>query len=69
MNGTPTLFLDQFGSHIFANTVKELRSKVNGGGCRVGKMYVDQKNGSTIHIGYVVGPRWFTAFQRVERAA
>jgi hypothetical protein len=32
-------------------------------------MFVDKKDGSTVHIGYVIGQHWLTAFQPVERAA
>lgn len=63
MKGIPTLYLDQYGQTVFASTVRELREKCGGA---VSKMYVDQKNGKTVHIGYVVGKRWFTAFHRVE---
>lgn len=66
-NGKPTLYRDQYGSEIVARTVKELRE--NSGGGSVRKMYVDKKDGSTVHIGYVVGPHWYTAYQRVELPA
>jgi hypothetical protein len=36
------------------------------GGSRVRKMYVDKKDGRSVHIGYVVGQHWLTAYQRVE---
>ena len=36
------------------------------GGGRVSKMYVDKKDGRSVHIGYVVGQHWLTAYQRVE---
>lgn len=38
------------------------------GGSRVSKMYVDKKDGRSVHIGYVVGQHWLTAYQRVENA-
>ena len=60
MNGKLMLYIDQWGNRYMARTVKELREKVGGG--RVGKMYVDQKIGSTMHCGYVVGQHWCTAF-------
>jgi hypothetical protein len=68
MNGKTTLFIDQYGSKYWARTVRELRSKVGMGGSRVSKMYVD-KDGGSIHVGYVVGAHWLTAYQRVEREA
>lgn len=68
MNGNQTLYLDQYGNHYFAKTVKELRSKVDGGGSRVSRMFVYKRNGSTAHVGYVIGAHWLSAFQPVERA-
>ena len=58
------IFIDQHGDLVWARTVKELREKVGGG--RVGKMYVDKKDGRTVHCGYVVGRRWFSRFASVE---
>lgn len=59
-----TLFIDQFGTPVWARTVKELREKCGGG--RVSKQYNDKKDGSVVHNGYVVGSRWFTAFSPIE---
>lgn len=64
-----TLYLDQWGNKFWAATVKELRSQIGMGGSRVGKMYVDKKDGGALHVGYVVGPHWLTAYRRVEKAA
>jgi len=58
------IFIDQHGDLVWARTVKELREKVGGG--RVGKMYVDKKDGRTVHCGYIVGRRWFSRFAPVE---
>lgn len=60
----PTLFMDQYGQTVVARNRTELREKVGGGS--VSKMYVDQKDGRTLWIGYVVGGHWFTAFHRTE---
>lgn len=69
MNGTPVLYRDQFGASIWARTVRELRHKVGGG--RVSKMYLDKVDGphagKIVHVGYVVGSHWFTAFAPIER--
>jgi hypothetical protein len=67
MNGKPTLYIDQYGSKYWAKTVRELRSEVGMGGSKVYKMYADKKDGKSVHIGYVVGAHWLTAYQRVER--
>ena len=64
LRGKPTLLVDQFGMHVWACTLKELHEKVSG---VISRMYVDTKDGRTLHIGYVVGNRWFTAFQRCEK--
>lgn len=61
---TIRVFIDQYRHAEYAYTVKHLQQQVGG---RVSKIYVDKKDGSTVHIGYVVGHRWFTEHQRVER--
>jgi hypothetical protein len=66
MNGKPTLYIDQYGQRFQASTLRELREQIPG---RVSKMYQDKRNGSTVHVGYVIGSHWLTAFRRVEVAA
>lgn len=66
MNGELTLYIDQWGSKYWAKTVKELRERVGMGGSRVSKMYRDKKDGRTVHVGYVVGEHWLTAYRPVE---
>ena len=66
MNGKQTLYFDQWGNRFWAKTVKELRRKIEGGGSRVGKMYRDKKDGSIVHVGYVIGSHWLTAYRPVE---
>lgn len=66
MNGKPTLYLDQYGNKFWAKTIKELRKQIGMGGSKVSKMYADNKSGATVHVGYVVGQHWLTAFKRVE---
>ena len=41
MNGTLMLYLDQYGNHFYARTVRELREKVGSSGSRIAKMYVE----------------------------
>ena len=67
MNGQWTLYIDQYGKHVGASTVSELRKKAGGG--KVFKIYADKKDGSTVHCGYGVGQRWFNAFRPVETSA
>ena len=64
MNGKQTLYMDQWGNKFRAKTVKSLRDKVGGG--RISKMYVDKKDGSVVHCGYVIGQHWLTAYRPVE---
>ncbi len=60
----PALFIDQYGQHLYAGSLKELREKSGGG--RVSKMFIDKKPGDSVYIGYVIGARWFSAFRPVE---
>lgn len=60
------LFLDQYGNHVWARSVKDLREQAGG---RVSKMYQDRRDGTSVHVGYVVGARWFTEYAPVERPA
>ena len=66
MNGKLFLYLDQFGNHFYARTVKALRVQIEGGGSRVSKMYVDGKDGLPLHVGYVIGRYWLSIFEPVE---
>ena len=52
-------FIDQYGNRFTANSRKELIAKIGKG--RVSKMYVDTKDGRTLHVGYVVGQHWCSA--------
>lgn len=69
MQNKPTLYLDQYGNRFWAKTIKELRNQIGMGGSRVSKMYRDKKDGRIVHVGYVVGSHWLTAYQPVERTA
>jgi hypothetical protein len=59
------LYIDQYGQPVWARTVRELRERAGGG--RVSKMYSDKLDGRTVHAGYVVGQRWFSAYRPVEK--
>jgi hypothetical protein len=67
MNGKLMLYMDQYGEHWYARSVRELYRKL--GGRRPTKMYIDKKDGSAVHIGYVVGRHWCTMFAPVELPA
>lgn len=60
------LYIDQYGSQFYASTVKELRSQIGNGGSLVRKMYIDKKDGRIVHVGYVIGGLWLTAYRPVE---
>jgi hypothetical protein len=67
MNGTLTLYVDQYGGRHYARTVRQLRESCGGG--RVSRMYRDKADGRTVHCGYVVGRLWCTAFRPFEQEA
>ncbi len=65
MNGKPILYYDQQSKSVFiARTLRELQFKAGGG--RISKMYQDHRVSGRVHIGYVVGDRWFTAFTQYK---
>lgn len=64
MRGKWTLYIDQYGKRCGASTVRELRDLLGGG--RVAKMYRDKADGRAVHVGYIVGGHWCTAYQPVE---
>ena len=63
MNGTLMLYLDQYGNHFYARTVRELREKVGSSGSRIAKMYVENgADGEPRHVGYVIAGHWLKMF-------
>lgn len=64
-----TLYIDQWGNRFYADTVKKLRKQIRTGSSRVSRMYHDTKDGRVVHIGYVIGGHWLTAYARVEKEA
>jgi hypothetical protein len=65
----PLLYIDQFGNKFWAQTVKELRQQIGNGKSRVSKIYCDKADGRTVHIGYVIGQHWLSAYALVEKPA
>lgn len=55
--------IDQYGNayHNLTHPRKELMERI--GISRADKMYVDDKQGNTHHIGYVIGPYWLTVYR------
>ena len=67
MNGTLMLYLDQYGNHFYARTVRELREKVGSSGSRIAKMYVENgADGEPRHVGYVIAGHWLKMFAPIE---
>jgi hypothetical protein len=64
--------IDQYG-HTEHNLGDHPRRELLRRMCRKSarKMYVDKKNGSSAHIGWIVAGHWFTVFhvERMERPA
>ena len=57
--------IDQYGNtfHGLKHPRKELMERI---GCtHVQKMYQDKRDGSVVHVGYVIGGHWLTLY-RVE---
>lgn len=69
---TFTMGIDQYGQH-FDDLGKYPRKTLleRLGRKRASKMYVDKKDGSTVHIGYVIAGHWITLYnvERREKAA
>ena len=61
------LYVDQYGNKFYASTVKELCEQI--GRSKAQRMYCDDKNGKTHHVGYVIGPHWLTEYAPVRRPA
>jgi len=61
--------IDQYGNtyHGLKYPRKELVERT--GYKHVSKMYVDKNDGSTVQVGYVIGPFWLTLYAviRVEK--
>lgn len=66
MKGKFTLWLDQYGNRFKSTTLAELRRQIPG---RCSKMFVDKKDGRTVHVGYVIGQHSLSAFRPVELPA
>lgn len=67
MNGKMRVYINQYNQCFWAKSVKDLRKQVGGG--RISKMYIDKTDGSTKHVGYVIGMHWLTAYMPFEQAA
>lgn len=60
------LYIDQYGNHFFASTIKELKELV--GGTKASPMYIDKKDGSTVKVGVIIRNHWLTAYVPYEKA-
>lgn len=67
MTHTSKLYVDQYGEHIRAATLKELLEKAHG--IRATKIYADKPDGRVVHCGYIVKGRWLSAYIPLELPA
>ena len=62
--------VDQYGTtvHGLEYPRRDLQRQFGG---RARKMYQDKKDGTMVHVGYIVGKQWFTLYkvERMERSA
>ena len=58
--------IDQYGRtfHGLEHPRKDLMERLSNKHCS--KMFVDKKDGSTKHVGYVIGGHWLTVY-KIER--
>lgn len=69
MPKTNRIFIDQNNTVFYAPTIKKLKERYGLVG-RVSKMYIDKLDGSSKHVGYVIGRHlWLTEVATVERKA
>lgn len=75
MKHTMYIGIDQYDvKHYLPDLKHETLREVIGytSGCRINKMYIDKKDGSTVQIGFVIGQgqgqpcRWVTIYKRME---
>lgn len=64
MRGKWMLYVSHHGQRMLVRTVRELQRRSGGGSAS--RMYVDKKDGSVVHVGYVVGRTWWTAYVPFE---
>jgi len=59
MGGKLVLYIDQYGGQFWSKTVRELSQLL--GSKHVERIYLD-RNGKSVHIGYVIAGHWCQAF-------
>lgn len=54
--------IDQYGRtyHNLTHPRRDLREKLGG---RVSKMFIDDKDGNVLHVGYVIGQFWLQVYE------
>ena len=60
---TNYMAIDQYGQtypHLGQFPRQALMNQLSG---KVSKMYVDKTDGSTVHVGYVIGGNWLTLYE------
>ena len=64
LHGKFTMFVDQWGNRWTACTLRELHKQIGGG--FISKMYEDDSNGKTYHVGYIIRNHWCRAYAPVR---
>ena len=60
--------IDQYGNQHYLPGVHPRKELLQIMDCKhAAKMYRDKKDGSVVHVGYVVAGKWFTLYQPVEK--
>ena len=63
------IFIDNYGRVHYARSVKDLAEQLGRSGGSARRIYRDKKDGTTVHVGYVIGPYWCDEVAPVERPA
>jgi len=60
---TMYMAIDQYGTthHGLTHPAKDLCNKL--GYSKARRMFIDDLNGSSFHVGYIVGPFWLTLYE------
>lgn len=59
------LYVDQYGTKYYSKTLRGLKEGYYLPG-KVSKMYREKDDGGIVHVGYVIGQLWLTAYVPYE---
>lgn len=63
------LYVSQYGDRYYVTSVKELCEELGYSAKSARRMFRDNKDGSTAHVGYVIGKLWLDAYLLYEGRA